>query len=253
MKRFTIMTSLIIILSLFIGCINFPVIASTYSVQYDKKTSYTYDDLDTLIELIAEQISNMGAAQKIIDGAKHLGYQNNHEIIQLAREEYNEASRIKQSYQIVYDDLMEHWHQKEEEYPVATYIWSYFKDLGYNNQVCAGILGNIMTEVGGNTLDIQAEIQTDTYYGICQWSKTYSDIWGASLKKQCDYLKDTIDYEINAFGYLYKKNFDYNDFLNLTNCESAALAFAKTYERCSSGSHSIRQDNAVIAYNYFVS
>ena len=255
MKRFiSIILSLIILLSMVCSCNSpFIAIASAYSVQYDDITSYTYDDLDILIELIAEQISNMNAAHQMADAARQLDYSEDHDVIKLAVEEYNNANEIRQDYQQVYDELMEHWHQKEEEYPVATYIWSYFKELGYSNQVCAGILGNIMAEVGGNTLDIQYDIYGSSYYGMCQWNKAYSEVWGASLEEQCNYLEDTIEYEFDTFGYAYKRGFDYNDFLNMTSITDAALAFAKCYERCASGSYTIRQNNAITAYNYFVS
>ena len=255
MKRFiSIILSLIILLSMVCSCNSpFIAIASAYSVQYNDNTSYTYDDLDILIELIAEQISNMNAAHQMADAARQLGYSEDHDVIKLAVEEYNNANEIRQDYQQVYDELMEHWHQKEEEYPVATYIWSYFKELGYSNQVCAGILGNIMAEVGGNTLDIQYDIYGSSYYGMCQWNKAYSEVWGASLEEQCNYLEDTIEYEFDTFGYAYKRGFDYNDFLNMTSITDAALAFAKCYERCASGSYTVRQNNAITAYNYFVS
>lgn len=255
MKRFiSIILSLIILLSMVCSCNSpFIAIASAYSVQYNDTTSYTYDDLDILIELIAEQISNMNAAHQMADAARPLGYSEDHDVIKLAVEEYNNANEIRQDYQRVYDELMEHWHQKEEEYPVATYIWSYFKELGYSNQVCAGILGNIMAEVGGNTLDIQYDIYGSSYYGMCQWNKAYSEVWGASLEEQCNYLEDTIEYEFDTFGYAYKRGFDYNDFLNMTSITDAALAFAKCYERCASGSYTVRQNNAITAYNYFVS
>ena len=42
--------------------------------------------------------------------------------------------------------------QKYNEYPVATEIWMFLKNCGYNDYVAAGILGNMMAEVGGNTL-----------------------------------------------------------------------------------------------------
>lgn len=255
MKRFiNIILSLIIILSSICGCTSTAMaIAHPYSVQYNDTISYTYNDLDTLIELIAEQISNMDAAHQMADAARQLGYLEDHDVIALATEEYNKANEIRKSYQQVYDTLMEHWHQKEEEYPVATYIWSYLKDLGYSNQVCAGILGNIMAEVGGNTLNIQYDIQTSSYYGMCQWNKAYSEVWGASLEEQCNYLRDTIEYEFNTFGSNYKRGFKYEDFLELTDITKTALAFAKSYERCGSGSYDVRQDNAIAAYNYFVS
>lgn len=254
MSRFIkVITSLIIILSL-CGCsYGLAVTAQAYSVPYNETVSYTLDDMDTLVELIAEQISNMNAAHQMAEAARQLGYSEDHDVIVLAKQEHADANALRMKYQSVYDQLMEHWHQKEEEYPTATYIWTYFKDLGYSNQVCAGILGNIMAETGGNTLDIQATISGNGYYGICQWNKAYSNVQGASLEEQCDYLRDTIEYEFNTFGYVYKRNFDYDSFLQLTEIDKAALAFAKAYERCGSGSYRTRERNAVIAYNYFIS
>ena len=88
---------------------------------------------------------------------------------------------------------------------------------------------------------------------MCQWNKAYSNIWGASLEEQCNYLRDTIEYEFDTFGSCYKKEFNYEKFLALAEIEDAALAFAKAYERCGSGSYWQRQKNAINAYNYFVS
>jgi hypothetical protein len=142
------------------------------------------------------------------------------------------------------------------EYPAAEYIWQYMKDLGWNDYVCAGVMGNLMAEVGGQTLNIQYNLYSSDggYYGMCQWSKKYhSGIYGINdLNTQCDYLKDTIKYEIDTFGYKYQTNFNLEAFLNLTDAQQAALAFAKTYERCASGSYAVRQRNAITAYNYFV-
>ena len=142
------------------------------------------------------------------------------------------------------------------EYPAAAYIWQYFKDLGWNDYVCAGIMGNLMSEVGGQTLNIQYNLYSSGggYYGMCQWSKQYhSPIYGINdLTAQCDYLRDTIQYEIDTFGHKYYNGFNLTEFLNLTDASQAALAFAKCYERCASGSYEIRQRNAITAYNYFV-
>ena len=227
-------------------------IANAYSVEYNG-TSYTIDDLDNLTALVQEQEDLRQAAHQMAEGARALGYPEDHPIILLAKQEHLEASNLKKGYQSVYDNLKEHWQQKGKEYPTATYIWGYLKNLGYNDYVCAGVLGNIMAEVGGNTLNIQAMISGNGYYGMCQWNKAYSNIWGASLEEQCDYLRDTIEYEFNTFGYAYKRKFDYDSFLELTDMKDAALAFAKAYERCGSGSYYKRQQNAVIAYNYFIS
>lgn len=240
----------VMLLLLVTGCVGIP-IASAYTVQYNE-ISYTYSDLDTLKELIGEQVSNMNAAHQMAEAARQLGYEEDHDVITLAKTEWEEANNLRFEYQTVYDNLMKHWHQKEEEYPVATYIWNYFKELGYNDYVCAGILGNIMTEVGGQTLDVQYSLRGNGYYGMCQWNKVYSEVWGASLEEQCAFLRDTIAYETDTFGYAYKKGFNYNDFLNITDCKQAAKAFAACYERCGRGSYTVRQNNAVVAYNYFI-
>ena len=88
---------------------------------------------------------------------------------------------------------------------------------------------------------------------MCQWiKKYYPNVIGCSLEAQCDFLRDTIKNEINIFGYKYKKNFKYDNFLGLTSEREAALAFATAYERCSSSGYTTRQNCATIAYEYFV-
>lgn len=144
------------------------------------------------------------------------------------------------------------WERKLEEYPIATQIWLYMKDLGWNDYVCAGIMGNIMAEVGGQTLELDYQLYGRNHYGICQWSDYYSEIWDTDLHTQCNFLRDTIEYEMNTFGYLHYKDFNLETFLNLSNEKEVALAFARCYERCNSKTHIIRQDNAVKAYEYFV-
>lgn len=142
--------------------------------------------------------------------------------------------------------------EREIEYPNAEFIWNYLQELGFNNYVCAGIIGNMMVESGGHTLAIEEDASTNSYYGICQWSrKYYPDVIGVSLDAQCDYLRDTIQYELDTFGSCYRRGFNYEDFLDLNNEQDAALAFAKCYERCSSDGYGLRQECATTAYNYF--
>ncbi len=143
--------------------------------------------------------------------------------------------------------------ERISEYPIAESIWKYLKELGYNDYICAGIIGNIMVEAGGHTLVIIPEAETKSYYGICQWSKRYyPDVIGVSLDAQCDYLRDTIQNEFDTFGFLYKKNFNYEAFLLLENEQEAALAFAECYERCNGDTYSLRQECATITYEYFI-
>lgn len=145
------------------------------------------------------------------------------------------------------------WEIRSDAYPVATQIYKFLKEeLALNNYVCAGILGNLMAETGGQTLNIEWDIGTD-YYGICQWSLYYNpEIEGANLEEQLEYLKSNIKSEFQTFGYLYKENFDYDDFVELKNVEAAALAFAKCYERCHHDYYIIRQENAEVAYEFIV-
>ena len=146
------------------------------------------------------------------------------------------------------------WKQRSEEYPVATQIWLSMKEQGWNDHVCAGILGNIMAECGGHTLSVQRDIYDHSgwFYGICQWSLYYRpEVSGLSLENQLSLLYNTIEAEFDYAGFCYYYGFTYDDFLQMTDYRNAALAFAKVYERCGPASHVIRQNNAQIAYEYF--
>lgn len=139
---------------------------------------------------------------------------------------------------------------EETEYKDAKYVWDYFQELGYNDYVCAGILGNMMVECGGHTLDLQSTIETEGYYGICQWSKEYyPDIVGGALEEQCKFLSDNIEEIMNLF----EGEEAFNNFLNVQDEKEAAIIFADNYERCANASYEVRQKCASIAYEYFTS
>lgn len=217
--------------------------------------TYTMAQLQVLIE--AER-ANQKAAHELAESARKLGWPEESEPIISAKNEWWNAQLAIEVYDARYKELYAEseearWETKAAEYPAATQIWRYMKDLGWNDYVCAGIMGNLMAEVGGQTLDIQYWLKGNGYYGMCQWNKAYCEgVWGADLAGQCDFLRDTIKYEIDTFGYAYKKGFNLDSFLALSNERDAALAFAKCYERCGSGTYTIRQNNAEKAYDYFV-
>ena len=149
------------------------------------------------------------------------------------------------------------WSEKAGSYPVATQVWRYMKEeLGWNDYVCAGVMGNMMAEVGGQTLSLDPYLYGHSganYYGLCQWSSQYyPSIQGADVDAQLDFLASTVKKELDTYGYLFRSGLDYEAFCNLTDAEDAAMAFAKAYERCGSGSYGVRQTNALKAYNYFV-
>lgn len=132
-------------------------------------------------------------------------------------------------------------------YNQAQTVWNYLRDLGLNEYVCAGIIGNIMAEVGGQTLDISRwpQYSQGTYYGICQWAGSRKNRllndFGTTLDDQIRFLS------VELFEVIPKDN----SFYNMQDEKEAALYFAKYYERCSSKYYSIRQTNATKALAYF--
>lgn len=224
----------------------------TYTVERLVEIPYDFENM-TIIEietLINEQKEKQNAAHTLAEQARTLGWPEDCPTIQNAQTEWANAQNIIDVAQKSHELMM--WREKRLEYPEATEIWLYLKNLGYNNYVAAGILGNIMAEVGGQTLNIQPYLGGSGFYGMCQWSNKYANIKGGSLKEQCDYLRDTIKFEFDTYGFVYQKNFDFNSFISLQDEKQAALAFAKCYERCSSRGYYTRQNNATNAYNYFV-
>lgn len=149
------------------------------------------------------------------------------------------------------------WQKRTEEYPVATQIWLFMKEeLGWSDEVCAGVLGNIMAESGGQTLKIQWDIwdKSQGYYGICQWAIKYvPTIADNSLEQQLLYIKNTVEETMNVWGHKYADNFGYAEFIALEDPKEVALAFAACYERCNTRHYQIRTVNAMKAYEYFTS
>lgn len=144
------------------------------------------------------------------------------------------------------------------KYPEAQIVWDALIDYGLSPEVASGIMGNIMAEVGGQTLDFSEwkYWSKGTHYGICQWGggrkANLLNNFGPNLEDQVAFLLYELKKEMNSYGYIYKTGFGYDEFIAMTDVEQAALAFAKSYERCSSKYYNIRMTNAKKAYNYFM-
>lgn len=199
------------------------------------------------------------AAHQLAENARLLGYDEDSPVIELARSEWNIASAYQSAYKAILNSLEVDAApdysdpQKEQEYYYAAKVWQYLHEYGYNDWVSAGIIGNMMTECGGQTLDLQVTIDNGNHYGMCQWShRYYPQVIGMTFEEQFDFLMSNIQYEINTFGFNYKQGFDYSDFCSLTDERQAAKAFAKAYERPGSDDTTRRQNNAEVAYQYFV-
>lgn len=249
------------------------VVLDTNTTTYERIETKDLSELNAQIELLEEKKAEFITIQT---SSETLEYSENHIInliisaeIDIVNKEIEHYTEIKE--QVIEEQRVAELERKkaeeakkiaemkpivvEGEYAVAKTIWNYLKNLGYNDYVCAGILGNMMAEVGGNTLDIQYWLynSSKTYYGICQWSvKYYPQIQGASLENQLNFLAGNIKAEIDMFGNSYRAGFNYDQFTQITDSREAALAFARCYERGASKYDIVRMNNAVIAYSYFV-
>lgn len=215
-------------------------------------------DLNELSNLIKQSQQRMDTAHDMAEAARNLSYDEEHAVITLAQEEYAIAKSAKQYYETKYAEQKKieeakKFAAKANASPIASEVWAFLKSKGYNDAVTAGILGNMMQECGGGTLDLNPYIYNPTgkYYGLCQWSRMYG-LHGTSTLVQLNYLADTLESNFNTYGRLYKSGFTYTDFCNLTSPEEAAKAYLYAYGRGSFGTCSKRQANARAAYNYFV-
>lgn len=132
------------------------------------------------------------------------------------------------------------------EYPVACQVWQRLREYGFNEHVSAGILGNMMTECGGQTLSLDHDVYSSggRYYGLCQWSLKYTPhVNGLDVDGQMDVLFSNIETNISYF------KGDYQYFCNLTDARQAAIYFQEYYER--GEGKEARSNNAVVAFNYF--
>ena len=142
----------------------------------------------------------------------------------------------------------------EDDHYYARVIWNYLRyEMGLNEYCAAGIMGNIMTECGGQTLDIQPYITNSSgHYGICQWNLRYfPEVRGKSLHGQLEFLNSTIRWIMNDFGDRYYDGFNYNKFIEITDERVAAKAFAYAYEGSPKPCSQRRLDHATTALDYF--
>lgn len=148
-------------------------------------------------------------------------------------------------------------HESTASGDAASQAWTYLKSYGYSDSVVAGIIGNMMRECGGDTLDLDWDVvghfDGNEFYGLCQWCLLYtpSGFKGSSIKEQCEYLHNTIESEFDAYGGNYN-GITYQEFLK-ADTRTAAIAFCCVYERCGDYANEgpRRANNAEKAYNQF--
>lgn len=146
------------------------------------------------------------------------------------------------------------WAKRWEEYPVATEVWLIMKSYGWTDAACAGIMGNMMREVGGGTLKLDPNLRYGSHYGLCQWtSRYYQEIfpregWAPSVYEQVAFLRHTIlTYDRIEFPYDFTEEY----LLTATDYREVAKKFCDGYERPAENS-TRREKYAEKAWKYFV-
>lgn len=207
------------------------------SIFVKEETTFNHERAIKAASLIKNEIAR---CEEII-----VLYEQNYQSI-LQREEQERIEKEK----------AEKWAAKEAEYPVAAAAWKHMKEnMGYSDAVTAGILGNMMAECGGQTLNLDWDARNASgHYGLCQWSKGHRSVQNASLEEQLNFMTESFPDAIDTWGPIcYKSGFKYEDFLAMDDASEVAYAFCVIYERPGPGSYSQRRDNAKKALEYFTS
>lgn len=183
--------------------------------------------------------------------------------LSIIKEELNQANKIIEAqskeierYKAEIADEEAKWRQRYEEYPAATEAWIAMKALGWNDIMCAGIMGNLMAETGGTgTLYLDWNSDSSSGYGLVQWIGERRGIiknrYGAfpTVKEQIQYISDELYGENGVYSQVTESQL--NAIANAESPEESAYAFACYYERCSAEYRYMRRDFARKAYEYF--
>ena len=146
------------------------------------------------------------------------------------------------------------------EYPEAQLIWDTMISWGWTAETCAGIIGNMMAEIGGGTLNLSNwNSNGGCGYGLIQWTSNRRSIlksrYGSypTIEQQLIFMRDEL-FGINNTRQQVSSSV-LNKIMNTNgneSPESIAFCFASNYERCASRYRAKRQGYARIAYEYFM-
>lgn len=148
------------------------------------------------------------------------------------------------------------WSAKYNQYPAATIAWIYMtEELGWSDAVAAGIIGNMMSECGGQTLTLVWDSNSGSGYGLIQWignrRASIKEKYGETptVIEQIEFVKDELYGTNGVTQQVTDKQRDL--ILNAASPEQCAAEFARWFERPASNNYSTRQSNAIKAYKYF--
>ena len=231
------------------------IILDTVVVKRDEPT--TYDEAETLLKNATERLELIDTIYK---GLLTLGYAEDHPAVVMAKTDMENAQADVVYYQEQFEIFEEirKWEVRASEYPVATEVWLYMKnEFGWNDIVCAGIMGNMMAECGGCwTSDLDWDVNSSSGFGMIQWlgsrKKQLFSIYSKkpSIENQLNFMKDEL-YGTNGVDKQVSEK-ELNKIMNAETPEECAFAFASYFERCSEEHRAPRRGYARTAYEYFV-
>ena len=177
-------------------------------------------------------------AHDVAQQLRSLGYPEDHPVIQACQDWW----RAEDAAPAPAAHLLSK--EKRAAYPVAAAVWEQLRGAGLSEVCSAAILGNMMAECGGQTLNLDPYIYSG-FYGLCMWSLIYCpEVDGQGVPGQVDYLLKTLESNITAGGGSAEA------FLAMTDVRAAAKYFSDFYERPAVWA-SVRADNAEAALEYF--
>lgn len=227
------------------------------TVEFKRVEPTTYEEATSLLE---KAITSQELANSIYKNLIALGYPDNHPAVVMAQTDIENANIEVQYYQeqfIIWEEKHK-WEVRAAEYPVATQAWLYMKnEFGWNDTVCAGIIGNMMAECGGCwTSDLKWQSNSSSGYGLIQWvgnrRKELFSIYGnnPSIEDQLNFMKDEL-YGTNGVT-KQVEDWQLKKIMEASSPEECAYAFATYFERCGAGYRAPRRGYAKRAYEYFV-
>lgn len=137
---------------------------------------------------------------------------------------------------------------------IAEQVWNAMKAKGWSDNVCAAILGNMMAECGGNTLELNPYAGGDsgTSFGLCQWHAGRKNSM-LKFNGQNYNTKDNLPTIEHQIDYLEYELQNYNFLNSDKNYEELAYDFCVKFERPANKykKGKYRQQLAEIAYQEF--
>ena len=222
------------------------------NVEVKRVEPTTYEESIKLYNTTCTQVE---AAQQAYDGLVALGYAENHPAVIMLQTDLDNLISCKEYY--FTQSEMYKWQMKSNEYPIATKIWLYMKNnFHWSDEVCAGVMGNIMAEIGGGTLKFEDDWNHPKPYGLFQWlggrRKLIHELYGAepTVEEQLEFMYD----ELYGTDGVKRQVSDAQreKILNSSSAAKAAQRFCDWFER-PGGKGTIRQSYAKRAYKYFTS